>query len=144
VIREETHAVMIVKNGRGTLTRRPGRAPKEIPIQTKRQDHLARDARELAELLLVRRNRFPAPPTSMKLIALATGQYFGVSFEQIKGTSKYRKPLIARRVTYYLCRSLTNNSFPQIGQFFGKHHTCPFRAVSEDERKARRRRRSHR
>lgn len=128
MIREETHAVLIVKNGRGVLTRQPGRAPKELPIQTKRKEHLAQDARDLGELLLIRRNRFPTPPVSMKLIALATGQHFGVSLDAIRGATRNRKPLLARTVSYYLCRTLTKNSYPQIGQFFGKDHTCPLRA----------------
>lgn len=128
MIREETHAILIVKNGRGYLTRQPGRAPKELPIQTRRKENLDRDARDLADLLAIRRNRFPTPPISMKMIALATGQHFGVSFDAIRGVTKNRKPLLARLVSYYLCRTITKNSYPQIGQFFGKDHTCPLRA----------------
>ena len=135
MMREETHAVFIVRGGIGILTRAPGRQPKEMSPATKRDLNLERDARELERLLAIRRNRFPTPPVSLKLVALATGQHFGVSLDAIKGTTKYQTPLVARRVTYYLCRRLTSASYPQIGQYFGKDHTCPLRAVERIERR---------
>jgi chromosomal replication initiation ATPase DnaA len=125
---DETHAVLILNGTTGTLTRKPGRQPKEVSPVTRRALALENDARDLSRLLLTRRIRFPTPPLSMKLIALAVGQHYGVPLSTIKNGGKYKRPLEARRVAYYLCRKLTANSYPQIGQFFGKDHTCPLRS----------------
>jgi chromosomal replication initiator protein len=127
---DETHAVLILNGTTGTLTRKPGRQPKEVSPATRRALAMENDARELSLLLQTRRNRFPTPPLSMKLIALATGQHYRVSLSTIKGTNKYKRPLEARRMSYFLCRKLTANSYPQIGQFFGKDHTCPLRSYN--------------
>lgn len=49
--------------------------------------------------------------------------YYNVSPKDIKGTSRSAKIAEARQVAIYLCRELTHNSFPVIGEFFDKKHT---------------------
>ena len=49
--------------------------------------------------------------------------YYNVSVKDIKGSSRSAKIALARQVAIYLCRELTKQSFPVIGDFFDKKHT---------------------
>ncbi|MBO4548169.1 MAG: chromosomal replication initiator protein DnaA [Abditibacteriota bacterium] len=48
---------------------------------------------------------------------------FGVSEEDITGTSKVKEITQARQTAMYLTREITGMSFPQIGRAFGKDHS---------------------
>ncbi|MDO5077634.1 chromosomal replication initiator protein DnaA [Corynebacterium sp.] len=53
----------------------------------------------------------------------ATAEYFSISLEALRGTSKTRAVAHARQLAMYLCRELTELSLPKIGESFGKDHT---------------------
>jgi chromosomal replication initiation ATPase DnaA len=52
-----------------------------------------------------------------------TVSYFGLSIEELCGTSRSRVLVTARHIAMYLCRELTDLSLPKIGQEFGDHTT---------------------
>jgi len=53
-----------------------------------------------------------------------TAEYFGISMEDLCGSSRSRTLVTARQVAMYLCRELTDLSLPKIGQHFGgRDHT---------------------
>ena len=49
--------------------------------------------------------------------------YYSVPAKDIKGSSRSAKIAEARQVSIYLCRELTKQSLPAIGDFFNKKHT---------------------
>lgn len=49
--------------------------------------------------------------------------YYKISAKEIKGSARAQKIAEARQVAIYLSRDLTKQSFPAIGDFFGKKHT---------------------
>ncbi len=49
--------------------------------------------------------------------------YYNISPKELKGTGRSAKVAEARQVAIYLCRDLTQQSFPDIGKFFEKKHT---------------------
>ena len=49
--------------------------------------------------------------------------YYNISTKEIKGSGRNAKVSEARQVSIYLCRELTKQSFPAIGEFFEKKHT---------------------
>ena len=101
---------------------RPSRS--DPPPPSKRDLHLEQDAFEFANLMLVRRNRFPTPPLSMRLVILATGQHFGFSIGALQGIARHAPIIRARHVAFYLCRELTEFSLPSIGLAAGgRDHT---------------------
>ncbi|CAI9403653.1 Chromosomal replication initiator protein DnaA [Aestuariimicrobium sp. T2.26MG-19.2B] len=68
------------------------------------------------------------------LIMSESAAYFGVSVEELMGTSRTQALVTARQIAMYLCRELTDLSLPKIGaQFGGKDHTT----VMHAERKIR-------
>ena len=63
-----------------------------------------------------------------------TASYFGLSVDDLCGTSRSRVLVTARQIAMYLCRELTDLSLPKIGQHFGgRDHTT----VMHAERKIR-------
>lgn len=74
------------------------------------------------------------PEISAGLIMSETAQYYGVSIDDLCGPSRSRSLVAARQVAMYLCRELTDMSFPKVGQAFGgRDHTT----VMHAERKIR-------
>jgi chromosomal replication initiator protein len=62
-------------------------------------------------------------------IMAQTAAYFGLSMEDICGTSRSRVLVTARQIAMYLCRELTDLSLPKIGQLFGgRDHTTVMHA----------------
>jgi chromosomal replication initiator protein len=67
-------------------------------------------------------------------IMTTTAAYFGLSMEDLCGSSRSRTFVTARQIAMYLCRELTDLSLPKIGQHFGdRDHTT----VMHAERKIR-------
>ena len=56
---------------------------------------------------------------TVPLIIAETAEYFGVTVEDIKGSSRARDLALARQIAMYLSRELTELSFPQIAKHFG-------------------------
>ena len=58
-----------------------------------------------------------------------TASYFGLSIDDLCGTSRSRVLVTARHIAMYLCRELTDLSLPKIGQQFGgRDHTTVINA----------------
>ena len=74
------------------------------------------------------------PDITAATIMGQTAAYFGLSIEDLCGTSRSRVLVTARQIGMYLCRELTEMSLPKIGQVFGgRDHTT----VMHAERKIR-------
>lgn len=53
-----------------------------------------------------------------------TSAYFKVGIKDLKGPRRYRQLVYQRQVSMYLCKTMTEQSFPAIGQRFGgRDHT---------------------
>jgi chromosomal replication initiator protein len=69
------------------------------------------------------------PEITAATIMAATASYFGISLEDLCGSSRSRALVTARQVAMYLCRELTDLSLPKIGQHFGgRDHTTVMHA----------------
>lgn len=60
---------------------------------------------------------------SFDKIANITASYYEIDVNDIKGTARGQKVSIARHVSIYLCREITNQSFVNIAQYYNKKHT---------------------
>jgi len=85
---------------------------------------------QLAEIVL--KDLIPeaqGPQINAATIMGQTAAYFGLSIEDLCGTSRSRVLVTARHIAMYLCRELTDMSLPQIGQQFGgRDHTTVINA----------------
>jgi chromosomal replication initiator protein len=62
-------------------------------------------------------------------IMAETASYFGLTVEDLCGSSRSRVLVTARQIAMYLCRELTELSLPKIGQAFGgRDHTTVMHA----------------
>jgi chromosomal replication initiator protein len=69
------------------------------------------------------------PEITAATIMAQTAAYFGLSMEDLCGTSRSRVLVNARQIAMYLCRELTDLSLPKIGQQFGgRDHTTVMHA----------------
>lgn len=69
------------------------------------------------------------PEITAAQIMGATAAYFGVTVEDLCGSSRSRVLVTARQIAMYLCRELTDLSLPKIGQAFGgRDHTTVMHA----------------
>lgn len=68
-------------------------------------------------------------PVTAERIIDETASYFGISREDLLGTSRTQTVVTARQIAMYLCRELTDLSLPKIGaEFGGKDHTTVMHA----------------
>jgi chromosomal replication initiator protein len=92
---------------------------------------------DLAVAEVVLRDLLPeggAPQITNATIIGATASYFGLTVDDLCGSSRSRVLVNARQIAMYLCRELTDQSLPKIGQTFGgRDHTT----VMHAERKIR-------
>ena len=71
--------------------------------------------------------------TSSMIIG-TTAEYYGITMDELTGTSRSRVYVTARQIAMYLCRQLTDLSLPKIGEHFGgKDHTTVMYAVKKIE-----------
>ena len=84
----------------------------------------------LAEIVL--KDLIPAeggPAITGATIMAATAEYFGLTMEDLCGSSRSRVLVTGRQIAMYLCRELTDLSLPKIGQMFGgRDHTTVIHA----------------
>jgi chromosomal replication initiator protein len=74
------------------------------------------------------------PEITASIIMAVTAEYFGITIDDLTGSSRTRVLVTARQIAMYLCRELTELSLPKIGQTFGgRDHTT----VMHAERKIR-------
>jgi len=85
---------------------------------------------QLAEIVL--KDLIPeaqGPEITATTIMGQTASYFGLSIDDLCGTSRSRVLVTARQIAMYLCRELTELSLPKIGQQFGgRDHTTVMHA----------------
>ena len=85
---------------------------------------------QLAEIVL--KDLIPeahGPEITAATIMGQTASYFGLSIDDLCGTSRSRVLVTARQISMYLCRELTDLSLPKIGQHFGgRDHTTVMHA----------------
>jgi chromosomal replication initiator protein len=75
----------------------------------------------------------PEGVTMDKIIETVSAHY-DLSVEEIKSKNNSRQIAVPRQVAMYLCKRLTEHSFPQIGKAFGgKHHTTVIHSVDKIE-----------
>ena len=68
------------------------------------------------------------PPTGEEIMAVAAMSY-GFSVTELQGPSRRQPLVLARQIAMYLCRDLTDLSFPKIGKIFGgRDHTTVIHA----------------
>jgi chromosomal replication initiator protein len=69
------------------------------------------------------------PEINAAVIIAQTAAYFGLSIDDLCGSSRSRVLVTARQIAMYLCRELTDLSLPKIGQQFGgRDHTTVMHA----------------
>ncbi|WP_455358451.1 chromosomal replication initiator protein DnaA [Streptomyces sp. SYSU K21746] len=69
------------------------------------------------------------PEITAPAIMSATADYFGLTVDDLCGSSRSRVLVTARQIAMYLCRELTDLSLPKIGaQFGGRDHTTVMHA----------------
>ncbi|MFF8448782.1 chromosomal replication initiator protein DnaA [Streptomyces leeuwenhoekii] len=69
------------------------------------------------------------PEITSTAIMGATADYFGLTVEDLCGSSRGRQLVTARQIAMYLCRELTDLSLPKIGALFGgRDHTTVMHA----------------
>ena len=67
-----------------------------------------------------------------ELIAQVVTDYFSLTMDDLMSTKRERRIAYPRQVAMYLCRTLTDNSYPAIGEFFGgKHYTTVMYACDQ-------------
>ena len=91
---------------------------------------------ELAQRVLgdLLSDRQPRVITAERILE-ATTKLFGLSREELLSASRTRPLVIARQIAMYVCRELTDLSFPQIAKAFGKSdHTTVIHAVQKIEK----------
>jgi chromosomal replication initiator protein len=93
---------------------------------------LNRQAVDLSLAEIVLKDLIPehgGPEITAPLIMAATADYFGLTMEDLCGSSRSRVLVTARQIAMYLCRELTELSLPKIGQAFGgRDHTTVMHA----------------
>ena len=88
---------------------------------------------ELAQEVLadIVSNNAPRPVTP-QIILEATAKMFGFTVEELEGKSRRRPLVTARQIGMYVCRELTDLSYPAIArEFGGRDHTTVIHAVEK-------------
>lgn len=68
-------------------------------------------------------------------IQKAVCSYYKISIEEMKGKNKNNSVNFPRQVAIYLCRTLTSESFPKIGSYFGgRNHSTIISACNKIEK----------
>jgi chromosomal replication initiator protein len=69
------------------------------------------------------------PEITAAVVMSQTAGFFGVSMDELCGSSRSRSLVMARQIAMYLCRELTDLSLPKIGAHFGgRDHTTVIHA----------------
>src|SRR3954463_7129190 len=93
---------------------------------------LNRQGVDLALAEIVLKDLIPdnsGPEITAATIMAATATYYGLSMDDLCGSSRSRTLVTARQIAMYLCRELTDLSLPKIGSSFGgRDHTTVMHA----------------
>jgi len=85
-------------------------------------------ARETLKDILPEEGKKPAAAEIIKFVA----RHYDLKVSEIKSKSNSRQIVIPRQVAMYLCKRLTNLSYPEIGKLFNdKHHSTVMYSVEK-------------
>ncbi len=89
-------------------------------------------AKEALRDVLPETDRPIAPAQIVKTVA----HHYGLKVREIKSKSNSRQITYPRQIAMYLCKRLTEVSYPEIGRIFnGKHHSTVMYSVEQIERR---------
>jgi chromosomal replication initiator protein len=89
-------------------------------------------ARETLKDILPEEGKKPSPNDIVKAVA----RHYDLKITEIKSKSNARQIVIPRQVAMYLCKKLTDLSYPEIGKLFGdKHHSTVMYSVETVQKK---------
>ena len=72
------------------------------------------------------------PPITIDLIQKITTEYFKITMNDLLGKKRTKNVVVPRQIAMYLCRELTEESFPHIGELFGgRDHTTIIHAFTK-------------
>ncbi len=75
-------------------------------------------------------------PVSSTQIIKMVAHHYGLKVREIKSKSNSRQITYPRQIAMYLCKRLTEMSYPEIGRVFnGKHHSTVMYSVEQIERR---------
>lgn len=75
-------------------------------------------------------------PVSSAQIVKMVAHHYGLKVREIKSKSNSRQITYPRQIAMYLCKRLTEMSYPEIGRVFnGKHHSTVMYSVEQIERR---------
>ncbi len=73
-------------------------------------------------------DRAAAAPPTVEAIQRAVAEYYDVRPSDLTGSRRMQTVVVPRQVAMYLCRALTGQSLPAIGEAFGKNHATVLHA----------------
>ncbi|MGC8482841.1 MAG: chromosomal replication initiator protein DnaA [Thermodesulfobium sp.] len=82
----------------------------------------------------IEENKLNNQPT-MDEISIAVSKIMQIKLEDLKSRGRKSHQANARQIAMYLCREITKNSLPQIGEYFGRDHSTVIHAyerIKED------------
>jgi chromosomal replication initiator protein len=83
------------------------------------------------------RDLLPAYESTPDIAAIqrVVADSFHIHLAELKSKKRTQHVAFCRQVAMYLCRKLTTNSFPSIGEHFGRDHSTVIHAVNLIERR---------
>lgn len=87
-------------------------------------------SRAIQALIRARDEYVPSP----EVIIEETAKYYSMDPKAIMGNSRTKDIVLARQVSIYLIRSITNLSLPEIGKVFNQHHTTVMHSLDKVEK----------
>lgn len=87
-------------------------------------------SRAIRELIRTKDEFIPSP----EVIVEETAKFYDLDAKTIMGQSRKADIVLARQVSMYIIRSITNLSLPEVGKFFGQHHTTVMHSVEKIEK----------
>ncbi len=87
-------------------------------------------SRAIQALIRARDEYIPSP----EIIVEETAKYYALEPKAVLGSSRMKEVVLARQVSIYLIRSITNLSLPEIGKVFGQHHTTVMHSLDKVEK----------
>ena len=88
-------------------------------------------ARETLKDMVVSEDRKATPAEILKAVA----SHYGIRVSDLKAKSNAKTVAFPRQIAMYLCRQLTQLSFPEIGRLFNdKHHSTVMHSVEKIQR----------
>ena len=87
-------------------------------------------SRAIQALIRARDEYVPSP----EVIIEETAKYYSIDPKAILGSSRTKDIFLARQVSIYLIRSITNLSLPEIGKVFNQHHTTVMHSLDKVEK----------